>query len=61
MSEKPKDWMALTPADRNDLTGVVGRIEQAMAADTGEHAAALLQEAEDRLRTISRRQFWSLR
>jgi len=61
MIQAAKDWMALTPADKKDLAGIVKRINEAIAADCGQDAAHLLQEAEDRLRNISRRQFWSTR
>lgn len=53
------DYMALTPGEKRDLSNVIGIIGKAIAAKRGVAAAHDLQQAEDILRRITRRQFWA--
>lgn len=59
--DKALDLMTLTPGERRLLEQVKAKVDDALRGNHPDHQATVLQEAEDILRRITRRQFWSLR
>lgn len=62
MPKSERDRMELTPYERKELVRVKDLCSRAThPSTTAEASAAYLQDAEDSLRRITRRQFWSTR